>query len=125
MATIVDRHGVAVIARVAANPGAPSALLERLAHYRPPVRKALREIARHPNAKAAALLPCLDDPRARRLAAAHPALPSEVLVALLADSDWQVAETAAAHPALPPKAMKAAIDEARAGRESASAATDL
>jgi hypothetical protein len=112
LAAMVERHGTSVAARVAANPAAAPALLERLALHRPPARKALREIATHPNATAPSLLACLADPRARRLAAGHPGLPPEVVVTLLADEDWQVARAAAANPALPPEAMTAAIDAA-------------
>ncbi|KPC63377.1 hypothetical protein [Streptomyces chattanoogensis] len=98
---MVDRHSVAVVAKVAANPDAPPALLEDLARHEPPVRKALREIARHPNATAASLLACLADKRARGIAAGHPALPPPVIEELLADADSQVAEAAAANPSLP------------------------
>jgi hypothetical protein len=45
---MVERHGVRVVAKVAKNPDAAPALLEDLARQQPPVRKALREIARHP-----------------------------------------------------------------------------
>ncbi|MDX2647199.1 hypothetical protein PV341_27265 [Streptomyces sp. PA03-1a] len=105
LASMIDRHGARVAARVAANPDATAALLERLAHIRPPVRKALREIARHRHATAAALIPCLDDLRARPLAAAHPALPPPVIAELLADEDAQVVHAAAANPSLPSAAM--------------------
>ncbi|GAA2830427.1 hypothetical protein GCM10010441_63600 [Kitasatospora paracochleata] len=97
----VDRFGDKVAAGAAANPDATAALLEHLAGQRPPARKALREIARHPAATAAALLPCLDDPKARRHAAGHPALPPATITALLADGDYQVAGGAAANPSLP------------------------
>ncbi|WP_327150773.1 hypothetical protein [Nocardia sp. NBC_01329] len=103
--TTVARHGVRVIAKVAANPDATSALLESLADFRPPVRKALREIARHRNATSTALLVCLTDPDARPLAARHPALPPSVIAELLSDGDWQVVEAAAANPSLPYAAM--------------------
>jgi hypothetical protein len=102
---MVDRHGVRVVAAVAANPDAPPALLADLARHRPPVRKALLEIARHPRATAPVLHACLSDERARRVAAGHPALPPQTIVDLLADDDWQVVEAAAANPALPPAAM--------------------
>lgn len=98
---MVRRHGDQVAARVAANPDAPPGLLERLARQERPPLKALREIARHPRATAAALTACLADPRARRLAAAHPALPPQVVVELLADDDPQVGAAAAANPSLP------------------------
>ncbi len=106
---IVTRHGVRVIAKVAANPDATPGLLEDLAGYRPPVPKALREIARHPNATPTALLECLSDRRARPAAAGHPALPPSVIVELLDDEDGQVVRAAAANPALPHDAMSSLV----------------
>ncbi|WP_371680219.1 hypothetical protein [Streptomyces sp. NBC_01276] len=100
------RHGVAVLAQVAANPDAPGALLEELVRHDPPVLGVLRAVARHPNATGPALLGCLADVRARRHAAAHPALPARELPRLLDDPDWQVVEAAAAHPALPLAVMR-------------------
>lgn len=102
---MVRRHGDRVAAAVAANPDASPALLEDLAGRRPPVRKALREIARHRHATPAALLPCLEDARTRPVAAAHPALPPPLVAALLTDADRQTALSAAANPSLPPSAM--------------------
>ncbi|WP_407111959.1 hypothetical protein ACE1N8_34545 (plasmid) [Streptomyces sp. DSM 116494] len=98
---MLDRHGVRVVAKVAANPDATPALLEDLARHEPSVHKAFREIARHRNASAAALLACLADTRARRIAAGHVALPPPIIEELLADADWQVVEAAAANPSLP------------------------
>lgn len=54
--SMAQRHGIRVLARVAANPDAPSELLEELALHDPPAQKALREIARHRRATAPALL---------------------------------------------------------------------
>lgn len=102
---MLARHGAQVMAKVAANPDAAAELLEELACRQPPVHKALREIAVHPRATATALLACLDDGRARRLAARHPALPPSTIVELLDDEDWQVVEAAAANPSLPRAAM--------------------
>ncbi|MFI1031620.1 hypothetical protein [Streptomyces sp. NPDC020951] len=102
---MVDRHGVRVLAKVATNPGAPPALLEDLVRHEPPVQKVFREVARHRGATASALLVCLADRQARRIAAGHPALPPPVVVELLADADRQVAEAAAANPSLPPAVM--------------------
>ncbi|MGW3568926.1 hypothetical protein ACWDSL_34570 [Streptomyces sp. NPDC000941] len=99
--TMVDRHGVRVLAKVATNPDAPPALLEDLLRHEPAVRKVFREIARHRGATASALLACLADRRARPVAAGHPALPPPVIAELLADTDRQVAEAAAANPSLP------------------------
>ncbi|MFF3254256.1 hypothetical protein ACFYWP_25345 [Actinacidiphila glaucinigra] len=58
-----------------------------------------------PRATAVALVACLDDGRARPVAAGHPALPPAVIVELLAEDDRQVACAAAANPALPPAEM--------------------
>lgn len=112
---MLDRHGVQVAARVAANPDASPALLERLARQEPPALRAFREIARHPNATAPSLLACLADKRARRVAAGHPALPPPVMVELLADEDWQVAEAAAANPSLPPAVMSKLVPRSPSG----------
>ncbi|MGC5565520.1 hypothetical protein ACPYPG_22150 [Streptomyces sp. FR-108] len=99
------RHGVRVLAKVATNPDATPALLDELTRHEPPVQKVFREIARHRAAPASALLACLADPRARPVAAAHPALPSAVITELLTDTDWQVAEAAATNPSLPVAVM--------------------
>ncbi|SFM78975.1 hypothetical protein SAMN04487980_1005205 [Streptomyces sp. cf124] len=114
---MVDRHGVRVLTGAAANPDATGAFLERVAPRRPPVRKALREIARHPRATAAALLPCLADERARPLAAGHPALPPTVVVELLSDPADVVVESAAANPSLPLAAMAKLIEGVTRGRD--------
>ncbi|MGW1230611.1 hypothetical protein [Streptomyces sp. NPDC002530] len=65
---LTRRHGDRVVAAVAANPDASPELRE------PPVRKALRAIARHPRATGRALVVRLRDGRARREAAGHPGL---------------------------------------------------
>ncbi|GAA4944160.1 hypothetical protein [Actinoplanes utahensis] len=85
MRQMVARHGVRVVAKVATNPDAPADLLLELARHVPPARKALREIAGHPNAPAAALEICLTDARARPIAAGHPALPAERIAELVSD----------------------------------------
>ncbi|MFD7554892.1 hypothetical protein ACFV9E_10200 [Streptomyces sp. NPDC059835] len=103
---MVARHGVPVHARVAANPDAPGSLLTELARHGPPARRALREIAKHRNATAEALVPCLADRRARRDAAAHPALAEPVLIGLLDDADEELAQAAAENPSLPPSVME-------------------
>jgi hypothetical protein len=102
---MIDRHGVRVLARVATNPDASPSLLEHVTRHDPPVPKALREVARHPNATAPSLLACLTDRQARTAAAAHPALPAEVIVELLTDDEGRVAEAAAANPSLPRAVM--------------------
>ncbi|MEO3860252.1 hypothetical protein [Acrocarpospora sp. B8E8] len=102
---MADRHGVRVLAKVATNPDASPALLETLTQHQPPVQKVFREVAQHSNATATALLACLRDHQARRIAAGHPSLPSQTITDLLADEDWQVAESAAANPSLPLASM--------------------
>ncbi|PWK66738.1 leucine rich repeat (LRR) protein [Streptomyces sp. CG 926] len=102
---MVARHGVQVLSRVAANPDASGALLEFVALHRPGVRRALKEVAKHPHATGPALLACLPDRTARPLAAAHPALPPEVITGLLTDENRRVAEEAAGNPSLPRAVM--------------------
>ncbi|MGC0318938.1 hypothetical protein [Kitasatospora acidiphila] len=106
---MIDRHGPRVAAKAATNPDATALVLGFLTRQPASARRALREIARHPNAPLPALLACLADPQARRVAAARPELPPAVLVDLLADEDWQVAEAAAANPSLPVGAMGALL----------------
>lgn len=106
---MIDRHGPRVAAKAATNPGATAIVLERLTRQPASARKALREIARHPNASVPALLACLTDPQARPVAAARPELLADVLVELLTDEDWQVAAAAAANPSLPADAMSALL----------------
>lgn len=104
--TMVAAHGPRVAARVAANPSCPSELLLMLARQTPPVQKALRRIAGHPSAPAEALLACLDDQQARRIAASNPTLPVRTILRLLTDVDVGVAAAAAANPSLPDAAMR-------------------
>lgn len=106
---MVARHGVRVLARVAANPDAPPGLLADLARHDPPVRRALRDIAAHPHATEAALLPCLSEPKAGSDAARHPALSAPVVVDLLGHASPDIAEAAAANPSLPRAAMEELI----------------
>ncbi|MFD9337134.1 hypothetical protein ACFWBF_22430 [Streptomyces sp. NPDC060028] len=106
---MVARHGVRVLVKVASNPDASAALLADLARHDPPVRRAFREIAAHPNATAQALLPCLAVEETRARAAGHPALPPPVLVDLLTAEDHAAAEAAAANPALPRPVMEELI----------------
>lgn len=106
---MVARHGTQVIAGVVANPDATAELLRDLARHQPTPARALREIARHPCATAPALLACLTDGRARRVAAGHPALPPSAIRELLTDPDWLVVEAAAANPSLPREAMSALV----------------
>ncbi|TDC43035.1 hypothetical protein E1166_05685 [Micromonospora sp. KC213] len=103
--TMVAAHGPRVAARVASNPSCPAELLMQLARQSPPVHKALRRIAEHPNAPAEALLVCLADEQARRIAASHPVLPVAAIIPLLTDADVDVAAAAAANPSLPEPVM--------------------
>ncbi|GLW32157.1 hypothetical protein [Actinoplanes regularis] len=117
LAGMVAVHGVRVKSNVAANPDAPSDLLLDLAREQPRVPKALREIARHPNACAEALEHCLADEtgeRARPIAAAHPALSPDRVAELLADPNPQVAESAAGNPSLPRAEMIRLIEQVSA-----------
>jgi DNA-binding NarL/FixJ family response regulator len=99
---ILDRYGTPrVLAKVAANPDVSPALLEELTRREPPARRVLREVARHRNATAPALLTCLADRQVRPIAAAHPALPPPLIAELLTDDDWRVVEGAAANASLP------------------------
>lgn len=90
---------------MATNPDAPGALLEDLTRHEPPVQKAFREVARHRRATPQALLACLADVQARRIAAGHPALPPSAIVELLTDDDGQVVEAAVGNPSLPRAVM--------------------
>ncbi|MFI6093049.1 hypothetical protein [Streptomyces sp. NPDC051218] len=108
---MVARHGVHVIAMVAANPDATPALLEDLTRHEQPPKKMFRAVARHRNATGPALQNCLADKQARPLAANHPALPPHVIAELLTYTDWQVAEAAAANPSLPFAVMSALVPQ--------------
>lgn len=107
---MVAAHGPRVIARVARNPNCSSNLLQELSRFHPPVQKAFREIAAHPNATAPALLACLTDHQARRIAVQHPAMPAHAIAELLNDPDPHVAESSAASPHVPIKAMRMLMD---------------
>ncbi|GHJ42861.1 hypothetical protein Cs7R123_02030 [Catellatospora sp. TT07R-123] len=102
---MLTEHGPRVAAAVARNPACPPSVLTDIARRTPAVSKALRNIAVHDGAPADALLACLTDERARWLAAGHPALRAETVIALLADDDLGVAARAAANPALPGRVM--------------------
>ncbi|WBP85600.1 hypothetical protein [Kitasatospora cathayae] len=80
----LDRFGTTVAAAVAANPGTPGALLDRIAATPTVPVKALRAVAAHPNSSPAALATCLASPDSRtaQAAAANPALPQAVMVEL-------------------------------------------
>ncbi|HKT02048.1 MAG TPA: hypothetical protein VJT31_21180 [Rugosimonospora sp.] len=108
---MLTRHGPRVAARVARNPRCSEDLLYRVATLTPPVQKAYREIARHPNATSRVLELCLRDDQARQIAARHPALPVPTLLRLLDDARPRVVEAAAANPALPEQAMRALLGQ--------------
>ncbi|MEU8265269.1 hypothetical protein AB0C02_32270 [Micromonospora sp. NPDC048999] len=115
--TMVAAHGPRVAAKAAGNPSCPPGLLVLLAQQTPPAQKALRRIAEHPNAPAEALLACLADEQARRIAASHPALPAQMIIQLLTDANTSVAAAAAANPSLPEAVMHdlAASDDGSTG----------
>ncbi|MER7661847.1 hypothetical protein [Streptomyces sp. NPDC096193] len=112
---MVAAHGVQVVAGVATNPDASPKLLADLARHSPPARKALIAIAGRADAPAAALIACLTDKKARRLAAGHAALPPPVIADLFADDDWRVVEGAASNSSLPVSVMGEVVagEEAR------------
>ncbi|GAB7187450.1 hypothetical protein ATKI12_7281 [Kitasatospora sp. Ki12] len=93
LTALLDRFAAKVATGLAANPDAPTALLDRIAATEPVPVKALRAIAAHPHAGPAALARCLASPdeRTAEAAAANPALPAEVIAAL-------TEEAAAAEP---------------------------
>ncbi|MEU9105046.1 hypothetical protein AB0D54_11870 [Streptomyces xanthophaeus] len=119
---MVARHGVQVLARVAANPDAPGTLLAELARHEPPVRRALYEIAVHPRSTAEALLPCLADSKAGQYAASHPALAPSVLAGLLAGPSRALAQAAASNPSLPTALMEELVTRCAERRPPAAAA---
>ncbi|MER7582940.1 hypothetical protein [Kitasatospora sp. NPDC097691] len=84
LTALIDRFGSKVATAVAANPDAPTALLDRIAGTEPVPAKALRAIAAHPHAGPEALARCLAsaDRRTAEAAAGNPALPPEVIAAL-------------------------------------------
>jgi hypothetical protein len=106
-----EQYGIPVRPKLAANPEAPPQLLEELAHRPPPTGRTLRAVATNPNATGKALRCCLADERARRLAAAHPALPVPELMGLVTDEDLRVVEAAAANPSLPLAVMTELVAE--------------
>jgi uncharacterized protein (DUF2336 family) len=103
---IFTRHGVRVAAAIARNPTCSPRLLHYLAVHTPPVQKALRAIAAHPDSNAVTLLQCLHDHQARPIAARHPALPAAAITQLINDPDERVIEAAAANPSLPNQTME-------------------
>jgi hypothetical protein len=73
---MVDRHGVQVLAKVAANLNASAALLEDLVRYEPAPQRVFREVARHRRATASALLICLADKRSTTRGRRPPGTPA-------------------------------------------------
>ncbi|MBD0673282.1 hypothetical protein [Streptomyces sp. CBMA156] len=82
---LLDRFGSKLATALAANPDAPGTLLDRIAAAEPVPAKALRAVAAHRHATPGALARCLasPDPRTAEAAARNPALPPEVLRALV------------------------------------------
>ncbi|GLY51018.1 hypothetical protein [Lentzea sp. NBRC 102530] len=92
--------------RIASNPLCTPELLHRMASGGS--AKTLRAVAQHPAASGETLLLCLEDARARYLAAAHPNLPVDSIVELLA-SEF-TAGAAASNPSLPVPVMEHLAD---------------
>lgn len=101
---LVERHAALVYPRVARNPVCSRELLHHMALRADGVGETYRAITRHPQASGETLLLCLEDVRARHLAAAHPALPVPMIVELLGDEF--TAGPAAANPSLPVAVME-------------------
>lgn len=111
---LADRHGPRLHQRLAHNPNCPPDLLDRMARDPETPRKAYRAIAAHPNAGPETLLRCLDDERAAEEAAGHPNLPASAFAVLLADdAPWGALSRAAANPALPVELMTALLNPAQ------------
>ncbi|MFD8754201.1 hypothetical protein ACFV0O_24945 [Kitasatospora sp. NPDC059577] len=104
LAALLDRFGTVLATAVAANPDAPTALLDRIATTEPVPAKALRAIAAHPHAGPEALTRCLASPdeRTAEAAAANPALPSEVIAALVRGT-WSGGTARPAGPGTSPR----------------------
>ncbi|MFJ9776049.1 hypothetical protein ACIRVF_33235 [Kitasatospora sp. NPDC101157] len=85
LTAVLHAFGSMVATAVAANPGAPGWVLDRIVATPPTPVKALRTVAAHPNASPAALATCLasPDPRTAAAAAANPALPVAVIADLV------------------------------------------
>lgn len=109
---LAARHGPRLYGAIARNANTPPELLHTMARNSATVCKALREIARHPATEPRTLILCLADPQAKRVAAAHPALPADRINALLDDPDPATASAAAGNPSLPESAMRGLIERA-------------
>lgn len=107
---LVSRHGVPVFAGVARNPSCPPELLHHMALRAETTGKVWRAIAGHAAARGETLLLCLEDARARHLAATHPHLPVGTILELLG-SEF-TAGAAAANPSLPVRVMEELADSA-------------
>jgi hypothetical protein len=101
---VVSRHGPRSFGRVALNPLCPPELLHHMALRGCPAGETCRAIARHPASPGETLVLCLEDARARYLAAAHPNLPADEIVRLLG-SEF-TARAAASNPSLPVRVME-------------------
>jgi hypothetical protein len=107
---LLRAHGDRVHPLAARNPNCTMEILEYLAQSGHPAQKVYREIAKHPNASAAALAVCLLREGPPRLSAArHPNLRAAKVVELLADSDPDVVAAAAANPSLPLAVMRSLV----------------
>jgi hypothetical protein len=110
---LVARSGPRVYSAVARNSNCPPELLHTMARNARLAEKCLREIARHRSAEPRTLLLCLENHRARPIAAAHPHLPPHVLRGLVYDERASVACNAAGNPSLPVEAMQELLASAQ------------
>ncbi|WP_090104966.1 hypothetical protein [Lentzea jiangxiensis] len=105
---LVSRCGARSHPRVAVNPSCPADLLHHMALRAAGAGSTCRAIAGNPAASGETLLLCLEDARARHLAAAHPNLPVAVVVEMLG-SEF-TASAAAANPSLPVPVMEELVN---------------
>ncbi|WP_329790289.1 hypothetical protein V1227_40230 [Lentzea sp. DG1S-22] len=101
---LVSRCGARSYPRVALNPSCPADLLHHMALHAAWSGSTYRAIAGNPAALGETLVLCLEDARARHLAAAHPNLPVAVVVQMLGNEF--TASAAAANPSLPVPVME-------------------
>ncbi|WP_090013954.1 hypothetical protein [Lentzea albidocapillata] len=105
---LASRHGPRLYPQVARNPLCPAELLHHMALRAASAQQTWRAVARHPHASGETLLLCLEDVRARHLAAAHPHLPVSMIMELLRREF--TAGAAAANPSLPVRVMEQLVD---------------
>ncbi|GGM96179.1 hypothetical protein GCM10011609_37310 [Lentzea pudingi] len=107
---LVSRHGVPVFAAVARSPLCPPELLHHMALRAGSEGEVCRAVAGHAAVRGETLVLCLEDARARHLAAAHPHLPVGTILELLGIEF--TAGAAAANPSLPLRVMEELVSSA-------------